>query len=170
MSKDWPAPRTKLRKGNYPYLYTLNEDITQETSWQLAQPFDSQWLHISTKGSITVKAGKAGYAWDGCSPKFSFLNLAILGTPDGHVDYRTGKPYTYKASLFHDALYQYLDTVPVPKAEVDRLFYQMLGDFTLAKVYYLAVRLFGGIQVKQNGLEGWLGHRAETCTTPDLRT
>lgn len=170
MSKDWPAPRTKQRKGNYPYLYTLKEDITQATTWQLVQPFDSQWLHISTEGTITIKAGKTGYAWDGCSPKFSFLNLAIIGTPDGHVDYRTGKPYTYKASLVHDALYQYLDTVPVPKAEVDKLFYQMLGDFTLARVYFWAVRLFGGIHVKQLGLDGWLGLRSDVGTTPDLRT
>lgn len=101
---------------------------------------------------VTVKANESGYAWDGCTPKWSLLNLVIVGVPDGHVDHRTMKPFTYHASLVHDALYQYLDSVPVPKAEIDRLFLKMLGDFKLRRLYYLAVKYFGGRGVKQKGI------------------
>jgi hypothetical protein len=140
----YPEPRAKLRKGNFPYKFKILEDFTYgDTGWILEHEFQSKWLHISTKGEITVKANETGYAWDGCTPKWSFLNLAIIGVPDGHVDYRTMKPFTYHASLVHDALYQYLDSVPVSKADIDRLFLKMLGDFKLRWVYYIAVRLFG---------------------------
>ncbi|WP_119395721.1 hypothetical protein [Salinibius halmophilus] len=149
----WPEPRSKQRKGNYPYKFKIDKDYQyHNTGWQLSQPFDSKWLHISCEGVVTVKANDTGYAWDGCSPKFSVLNLWVLGTPDGHVNYRTMKPYTYYASMVHDALYQYLDSIPVSKYQVDRLFLQMLGDFQLRYPYYWAVRLFGGVRVKQLGL------------------
>ena len=101
---------------------------------------------------MTVKANE-GYSWDGCTPKRSFLNLSIIGVPDGHIDYRTMRPFTYHASLVHDALYQYLDTIPVRKKEVDWLFLIMLGDFKLRWIYYVMVRLFGGRGVKQLGIK-----------------
>jgi len=101
----------------------IHEDYTyKESGWRLAQPFEAEWLRIGLSGEITIKANQQGYAWDGCTPKRSLLNLAIIGVPDGHVDYRTGLPYTYHASLVHDALYQYLDTIPVTKSQVDQLF------------------------------------------------
>ena len=112
----------------------------------------SKWLEISTDGLITVKANENGYAWDGCTPKFDILNLWVVGVPDGHVDYRTDKPYTYRASMVHDALYQYLDTIPVTKDAVDRLFLEMLGDFKLRWLYYPAVKCFGAWGVVQRGL------------------
>lgn len=153
MMVHWPQPRSKQRKGNYPYKFKIVQDYSfSDTGWQLSQPFDSQWLHISTNGVVTVKANDTGYAWDGCSPKVSLLNLWVVGTPDGHINYRTMKPYTYYASLVHDALYQYLDSIPVTKHEVDTLFLHMLGDFQLRYVYYWAVRLFGGMWVKQHGV------------------
>ena len=81
-----------------------------------------------------------GYAWDGCTPKKSVLGLFFIGTPDGHINYRTNKAFCYYASLVHDALYQYgIGT----KQYADRLFLNMLKDFPLRKLYYCVVRRFG---------------------------
>ncbi|MGE4545391.1 MAG: hypothetical protein AB7D06_14915 [Pedobacter sp.] len=149
---NYPKPREKVRKGNYPYVFVEMQDYKQETGWKLQNPFDSEWLAISTDGVVTVKANQNGYAWDGCTPKFDILNLVVVGVPDGHFDYRTGKPYTYRASMVHDALYQYLDSIPIRKSEVDKLFFKMLGDFKLRYLYYWAMRLFGGWGVDQEGV------------------
>ncbi len=64
------------------------------------------------------------------------------------------KPKTYYASLVHDALYQYLDTIPIPRKEIDRVFLEMLKEtaFPLAFLYYIAVRIFGGVGVVQYGI------------------
>lgn len=47
-------------------------------------------LVIETGGRMTVTRG---YSWNGCSPKFCFLDL-LIGTPDGVVDADTGRPKT----------------------------------------------------------------------------
>ena len=90
---------------------------------------------------ITIKANSDGYAWDGCTPKYSFLGLKIVGVPDGHIDIETMKPKTYYASLVHDAFYQYLEDVPVTKKEIDKLFVKMLEEryFPLARFYFLVM-------------------------------
>ena len=163
----FPQPIEKQRKGNHPYRFKILEDFSYaDSGWGLAAPFESKWLHISQDGVITVKANESGYAWDGCTPKWSFLNVAIVGVPDGHIDHRTMKPFTYYASLVHDALYQYLDTVPISKAEIDLLFLRMLGDFKLAKIYYLCVKHFGARRVKQTGLAQALHALSPDLTTP----
>ena len=150
----FPQPMEKQRKGNFPYKFKITEDyVYSDTGWTLEEEFESKWLHVGTNGAVTVKANEDGYAWDGCTLKWSILNLKIVGVPDGHVDYRTMKAYTYFASLVHDALYQYLDTVPVSKDKIDRLFLKMLGDFKLRWLYYLAVKYFGGLGVKQHGVK-----------------
>ncbi|MBX9913473.1 MAG: DUF1353 domain-containing protein [Pseudomonadaceae bacterium] len=148
----FPCPRVRMRKGNFPYIFIDPQDFTQATDWRLDKAFNAQWLTISCDGLITVKANSSGYAWDGCSPKFDIFNLLVIGTPDGHIDYRTNRPYTYRASMVHDALYQYLDSIPISKREVDRLFLQMLGDFKLRHAYHFFVTYFGGRGVKQRGL------------------
>ncbi len=151
--ENYPVPREKQRKANFPYIYKILKDyVYEDTGWELEKEFDSKWLHISKDGVITVKANEKGYAWDGCTPKVSIFNLFILGVPDGHVDYRTMEPFTYRASLVHDALYQYLDTIPVTKEKVDWLFLKMLGDFKLRYVYHFFVKYFGGRNVLQKGI------------------
>jgi len=146
----FPLPREKAHRGNFPWIYKITEDYHyQATGWTLEEVFESEWLRISREGVITVKANQKGYAWDGCTPKVSLLNLWVIGVPDGHVDYRTMQPYTYYASLVHDALYQYLASVPVSKGQIDRLFLKMMGDFKLRYIYYAFVRLFGGLGVRQ---------------------
>ncbi len=51
------------------------------------------------------------------------------------------------ASLIHDVLYQYLDSIPVSKRNVDKLFYEMLRESSVlwfvAKAYHFGVRYFG---------------------------
>ena len=146
---DWPLPREMARKGAS-YKFKIQKDYSYESGWKLEAAYSSKWLEISTSGQIRVRANEKGYSWDGCSPKWSVFNLFFFGIPDGHVDYRTMKPYTYYASLVHDALYQYLDSVPVSKDKIDLLFLKMLGDFKLRKIYYFFVKHFGGRGVTQN--------------------
>ncbi|MFC1807115.1 hypothetical protein ACFL0T_01960 [Candidatus Omnitrophota bacterium] len=151
---DYPVPRTKIRMGDMPYKFREDKDfVYSDTGWKLDKEFDSMWLKISTNGEVTVKANYRGYAWDGCTPKKSILNLIIIGVPDGHVNHRTMKPYTYYASMVHDALYQYLDSVPIQKKDIDLLFLKMLGDFKLRRIYYFFVNHFGGMGIKQNNIK-----------------
>jgi len=106
--------------------------------------FENDWLKISN-GIITIKASnKHSYAWDGCTPKKILFDI-VFGTPDGKLDVNTLKPITYYASMFHDILYQFLCQIPISRKEADQIFYLLLkkANFKLAKLYYLAVRIFG---------------------------
>ncbi len=104
---------------------------------------------------------KRAYAWDGCTPKKWFFWLALIGTPDWGQKIENTKTISDKfkledkevfwqkahhASLIHDALYQYLDSIPISKRNVDRLFYEMLREssvlWIVAKVYHFGVRFF----------------------------
>jgi hypothetical protein len=102
--------------------------------------------NITVYGTNTSSKGKSGYAWDGCSPKFPFLDF-ILGTPDGVINLLTEKPKTYYASMVHDILYQYRDTIKpkISRFQVDKLFYQELkkGNFRWAFPYFVVVLGFG---------------------------
>jgi hypothetical protein len=148
-----PPPRVKKRTGNHPYIFKEMVNYTYPTTWSLDAQFVTEWLEISTDGLVTVKANDTGYSWDGCTPKFSLFDIKIVGVPDGHIDSRTMKPYTYRASMVHDALYQYLGSVPVYKRDIDLLFLEMLGDFRLRYLYYFAVKYLGGRGVTQHGVK-----------------
>jgi hypothetical protein len=119
-------------------------------------------------GDVTYDhAARRTYAWDGCTPKRSWLWVALLGIPDWwqrkfvivtvshqgivkqeHVFW----PITHYASVVHDALYQYLHHIPIEPEEVDRLFHVMLKRSgmspVLAYLYYSAVRRCGGKDAK----------------------
>ncbi|WNC72488.1 hypothetical protein RGQ13_00515 [Thalassotalea psychrophila] len=144
----YPEPKHKQKKGNYPYIFKIKKDFSIDSGWCLENDFDSKWLKISKDGLVIVKASNDGYSWDGCTPKWSFFNLFVFGVPDGHYDHRTDKKFTQDASLVHDALYQYLDTIPVTKKQVDDLFLVMLGDFKLRYIYYVFVRVFGDFKLR----------------------
>lgn len=154
--QEYPQPRdlSRGRPRTYPWKFKIRDDF-QYKSTIIEREFDSQWLRLDKNGLITIKANEHGYAWDGCTPKISILGLAIIGVPDGHIDIDTMEPKTYYASLVHDAFYQYLRDIPVSKKEVDQLFLKMMQEraFPLARFYYSAVRLFGGLGVKQNNVE-----------------
>jgi hypothetical protein len=100
-------------------------------------------LIIEQTGEITVTRG---YAWNGCSPKICLFDL-LLGTPEGVVHAKTGKPKTYYGSLIHDALYQFLpDGLPLKRRDVDGFFLRLLAesDFAPRWIYWAFVRLLGG--------------------------
>jgi len=84
---------------------------------------------------------RAGYAWNGCTPKrWSSVLQRWVGTPDFQE--------TILASLFHDALYQFSRTehFPFHKSEVDSLFYNIIyraGAVKIASVYHGAVNKLG---------------------------
>lgn len=116
------------------YKYTLEKDYTYSTGIK-NKPFVGKdengviWVIIKPNGEVSVKAN---YAWDGTtlSPDF---------------------PETYYPSLVHDALYQFLEKgMTLTRKEIDDLFLKMMqeNNFKFAKVYYRAVRLFGGVFVK----------------------
>jgi hypothetical protein len=104
--------------------------------------FQNEWIQINTIGYLTIKEG---YAWDGCTPKICVFGR-VIGTPDGRIG-EDGKPITWKASLVHDALYQFIELHKIPRKEIDALFLENLRsvDFKFARLYYAAVRMFGGI-------------------------
>ena len=129
------------------YKFVSTEDDTIQTKI-LNKPFNSDWLIIKSDGQMTVKGShEDGFAWDGCTPKINFLQFTF-GTPDGMMVLTTGKPITYYASMFHDAINQYKKTVDVTRKQTDKLFRNNLKEagFIWWWLYYFAVRTFGWIK------------------------
>jgi hypothetical protein len=132
------------------WLFRLEDHVTWESghAFSADMAFEDRegvrWLEVTKTGAITILSG---YAWDGCSPKLCVLDL-VLGTPDGVVDARTGRPKTYYASLVHDAMYQFLgDGLGLPRADADRFLLRLMSatGFTFRYIYFAAVRLLGGL-------------------------
>jgi hypothetical protein len=128
------------------WIFKITEDYVYRSPLK-GHYFRAKWLKVDRDGTITIPKD---YAWDGCTPKFSILDLSIVGTPDGIVDVGTGKPKTYHASLVHDALYQYLRWHDISRKDADGLFLLMMQEreFFPARVYHAGVRLFGGFFAK----------------------
>lgn len=135
-------------------IYTLEQDYSWESGHKIPQDLVFRDLKKNKVRMIIEKSGritiKKNYSWDGCTPKFSILDLFLVGTPDGIRAGREMKPKTYYASLVHDALYQFIpdmdDKTLITRDDADNFFYTMLeeSDFALRKLYWLAVHLFGG--------------------------
>lgn len=137
------------------YVFKLQQDysfVSKTVCKQLKKDLEFRCnksklrMKIAADGTITVKKD---YAWDGCSPKVSILDLFFVGIPDGLINIETGQHITYYASLIHDALGQFAkeqpEKMPFNRQERDLIFYEMLEGFALRMFYYIAVRLFGGI-------------------------
>ena len=143
------------RRG--PWIYKVARETWFKTHIR-NHTFDCDWFRLEKDGLVVIKASsERAYAWDGCTPKVVFgKKQFILGTPDGYQDSNMFLPVTGYASLVHDAFYQYLHVIPVKKKVVDEIFKLELqrAGFWFWPVYYLAVRLFGGITVKQQGTYG----------------
>ena len=118
------------------YKYILEEDFHYQLEGiRLEKDFMGKdkkgrlWVFITQNGILGILKG---YAWDGAT-------LA--------PDY----PEIYEATLVHDALYQFLERgMPLSRKQIDDIFLKMMENqnFKYAKIYYRAVRLFGGIFVK----------------------
>lgn len=107
--------------------------------------FWNDWLTISD-GTIAVKRE---YSWNGCKPKFVWLDI-MWGTPDGKMidTWRGDENITRCASMVHNALYQFKKEVykeGVTRKMADQIFYDIMKQdgFKLAKLYYLIARAFG---------------------------
>lgn len=148
-------------KNSVRWVYRLDKNFTWNSEYRVAEDLIFRdktgivRLIIETSGAMTVTRG---YAWNGCSPKVCVWAL-LIGTPDGVVHARTGKPKTYFASLIHDALYQFLpDGLPLGRRQVDGFFLRLLAesDFAPRWCYWVVVRSIGGIvwratrQTRQN--------------------
>ena len=135
--------------ANKVYKYVHHQDVWLVTNLTDVV-FENDLLKIENDGKITLKGSyKDGYAWDGCSPKRHFLHF-IVGIPDGKLDYRTEKPITYFASMVHDIIYQFKSELDISRKETDVIFRLNLKEagFLWTGVYYLAVRMFGGLYGK----------------------
>jgi hypothetical protein len=129
------------------YIYYQYEHICYKSNIKNFS-FENEWLAITPLGLIVVKGeSERPYAWNGCSPKF-YIGSAWVGTPEGVANPFTGHPLTRRASLFHDALYQFCHEwggIVVTRKEVDKMFFDIMiqDGFKPAKLYYKVVRLFG---------------------------
>lgn len=122
------------------YLYVLRKPFSYKSQLLSGVSFRNEWVHITPDGTITISAG---YAWDGCSPKWQVGRYAV-GVPDGPLQ-SDGYPQTAWASLVHDAVCQFKALIPVTKRTAVRLFDELLraAKWMLRPVYVAAVNLFG---------------------------
>jgi hypothetical protein len=112
------------------YDYVLTSDLVRRLPWELGNhdfcdESGNVWLQF--RGRLAIV--RSGYAWDGasCAPDF----------PDVIV-----------ASCLHDALCQFRDVpcFPLSKSQIDRAFLdEMPQRFVFRRIYWGAVRLFGGV-------------------------
>jgi len=126
--KRWTKQTKIYRTEEDFYLATYTEGFTKR----------NKFVRLNKQGFLTIKKG---YCWNGCSPKWSLFSM-IFGTPEGVIG-EDGRPITWIASLIHDALYQ----LKVGKRkDADLIFLRTLQveSFKPARLYYLAVRIFGG--------------------------
>ena len=127
------------------YAWPSGRQFTEDCAFEDGS--GRRWLEIRRNGVIKVLVG---YAWDGCTPKFSFWDICV-GTPDGVPNAITKKPKAYYASLLHDVLYQFsIQELPAPldrRREIDKVFLALLerDGFAPRWIYYWIVRIFGGL-------------------------
>jgi len=130
------------------YVYCIKHDYQYQSAIK-DRVFENEWFKLSEDGTVIIRGTYSkGYAWDGCSPKLKIKDLYV-GTWEAVLNFDTGQSKTYYASLVHDVFYQFArDLRPfVKRKEVDREFYSILkrDGFKFAKLYYIAVRLFGWV-------------------------
>ena len=114
------------------FRHHLLDDISWECPWA-----------VIADGVIKIRAG---YAWDGCSPAIRLPGGIWIGPPDGPRG-SDGLPAAFHASLVHDVLCQYANTVPLGADAVSQVFYDLLRIYGAsawrARLYQLAVLVFG---------------------------
>ena len=131
-----PSRRRRASTVNYK-KYRLEHDLAIQTGL-LGYEWADERVIVHASGTIIVRAG---FSWNGCSPKFSLLDFEF-GTNDGAVDQKTMLPKTYKASMLHDALVRSRAAMGIEMKTCDLVFYAQLkrDGFRWAKLYFWAVR------------------------------
>ena len=132
-------------------LYQLDEDyeykLPKKFQKDIMGPFkfyNKEYNLIMELDGKSVKI-KKGYQFIGCSPKVQLFGH-VVGTPDGKIDPKTGKPLTFYCSMVHDAMTMNDDepNMPYTRKEMDDLFKHMLYEvgWKYSKLYWIAVRAF----------------------------
>jgi hypothetical protein len=164
-----PGMKTRVAKW---FLLAADYGLQHDGLITFSDETGTPWLAFNKDGDLLIADG---YAWDGCSPKLFFgprrspvvneqTPWAHIGTWDGAVDPYYGIGRAAMASLVHDVLYQFRDSISdqgVPasevwsRAEADDIFRDILqqwehgiywGDNLLVPLdgaYWLAVRVLG---------------------------
>ncbi|MEM1137994.1 MAG: hypothetical protein AAGI07_19320 [Bacteroidota bacterium] len=130
--------------ANHVYKFVYHKDVFIKTNL-IGRNFKNEWVEIESDGKIIIKGSSSGgYAWDGCSPKWHFIDL-MWGTPDGKLDFRTEKPITYFASMIHDVIYQFKEELDISRKEADIIFKLILNEagFMWCGLYFFSVRIGG---------------------------
>jgi len=137
-------------KNSVSWIYRLDESESWDSGVAVSRDYAFEdkkgriRLIVEQSGRLTVTRG---YSWNGCSPKVCLFDF-VVGTPDGVVHAGTGRPKAYFASLFHDAMYQFLpEGLPYTRPQADEMFLRLLreSDFAPRSIYWAAVRLLGGL-------------------------
>lgn len=117
------------------YKYTLSSDLYTVNERLCGVEFKNEWVEIRPTGEMIIKAG---YSWDGCSPKYKIFGV-IVGIPDGKYN------ECRRASCIHDIFCQFIADIPVNKETVLGIFGDMLSysGWKWAKLYTYAVDKLG---------------------------
>ena len=127
------------------WKYKLDKAYTLTHPILAGITYSNDWVKISNSKMVISK----DYAWDGCSPKFTFLGLFSFGTPDG-ISY-LGYPWLYHPSLVHDVFCQFRKEIPISKEHVVTIWEDMLvaRKWPLTKLYVFFVDKFGPQDFKE---------------------
>jgi hypothetical protein len=130
------------------YILSTSQHHRVRSTTLKGHTYCGNYLEIDVDGSITVKASNLfPYWWNGPSPRVSLPLIGFVGTPRGPIDINNGNRVTDIPSMYHDLLYEHLDEAgftPTRK-EVDELYLELLGDFSVRWLHYFALRLFGSL-------------------------
>jgi hypothetical protein len=111
------------------YKLQTSERYYMDVGTNIIERIKNKFCYLDPSGRLMIHAG---YAWDGVSGPVPTTSKSL------------------RASLIHDALYQFMKSKQLSisyRKEVDELFYQILREdgmnFLVARTYYRAVRIFG---------------------------
>jgi hypothetical protein len=132
--------------GKIKWLYRLGAGVEIDTQLRPFEEVRNEWGILGTNGKLFIRAG---YAWDGCSPKIVLFDWFVFGTFDGPPDEGV-LPKSWKSSGGHDWAYQHkteLIAAGITRKDVDKEFYAQLKaanvPWIIRVIYYRAVRALG---------------------------
>lgn len=132
----------QLAPSSKRWRYRLEEDFSIYLDALRGVYFSSEWFSIKD-GEVFVKAG---YAWDGVTPAFYCFGI-WMGIWDGPKG-RDGKVCSWKATLVHDCLCQFIGLIQdIKKAQTVEAFQKLLeineSPRWMCSIYPFFVKYFG---------------------------
>jgi len=126
--------------------YSFNLDVGVFMPLQKFRNKSGNVVGMCKGRTITIMPG---YSWNGCSPRLK-IGAFVLGTSNGpsYTHYKEGLTHhaaqLFYASLEHDFLYQFKPE-GTTRLDADKCFLSAMLQvrWKYAKLYYLAVRIFG---------------------------